>query len=697
MPSRFKRRLALTAFFSVVATGLMAPLASNAFVPNLTDLPPHIAAAWQARLALAEGQFPLRVAPLEREGRGYAMFQLYGQLPYTAAAVLQLVALPDTPQAPYVALKIVVWASLVLGGVYLFRLARYLGARDAAALVAAVAYVAAPYLLVNLHARGALAEAIAQGLLPLTLYQLLRFVAGGGRLRFCKAALAATAVLLTHLITFAYSLAAAGLLILLLSRAHLVRRALRGAAVALGTLVLSWYFVAPILWLRGALSITTGSRAMMANYSWLTPLPSLLSPSSVPPVPTGAMELPAFIHPALGLVSLTGAVLAAALWLRLVAAPPTRSLRRFAPVLLAVFGLGLLLAWSPVDVWSHLPDLFSLAQFTYRQITLTMWSGALLLALALTAVLPRGHGTLAGAAGTALVLVASGPYLTSAPAWRESDAFQQIRRRTYKDSDRAPYSVRLEAAVLARPDAVVELAPPGSEPFLLPMGLARRLQTTPSRLSVSGALPPALATAGVQLSLRADGHTLAEVRVGEAAVDRAQAIAPPPTLPDRLMTRLEWVATGPAGPVAAADLSRLRAVIAPADLPFRRIHAPQEAGPGYAAVNVFQRRGDGFTVRATTDEGALLLLPLEYYPSLLDVRLDDAPVPYAPYALPSGQVLTAVRLPAGKHRVRGRFSGLGTANAISLAGWVGLGALAASALASRRRRGNTPPAAAAPP
>jgi hypothetical protein len=493
-------------------------------------------------------------------------------------------------------------------------------------------------------------------------------------------------VLLTHLITFAYSLGAAGLVVLLLSRRHLARRALRGAAVALGTLVLSWYFIAPILALRGALSITTGSRAMMANYSWLTPLAALLSPSSVAPVPTGAMELPAFIHPAIGLVSLVGALLAAALWLRVVAAPPTGAVRRFAPALLVVFALGLLLAWSPLDVWSHLPDIFSLAQFTYRQITLTMWSGALLLSLALTAVLPRGHGTLAGAAGTMLVLMASAPYLTSAPPWRESDAFQQVRRPTTRDSGRAPYSLRLEAAVLARPDVVVELAPPGSEAFLLPMGLARRLQTTPSRLSVAGALPEPLATSGVELALRADGHTLAQVRLQGAAVDQAAPIVPPTSLPDRLMTRLEWVVTAPGAPVASDGLARLRAVIAPDDLPFRRIHAPPEAGPGYAAVNVFQRRGDAFSVRVVEDEDALLLLPLEYYPTLLDVRLDDARVPYLPYATPSGQVLAAIRLPAGKHRVQGRFSGHRTANAISLAGWVGIGVLAASALVRRGRR-----------
>jgi hypothetical protein len=686
MPSRLARRLTLPAFFALIATGLMAPLASNTLVPHLTDLPPHIAAAWQARLALDEGQLPLRVAPQERGARRYAMLQLYGQFPYTAAAILQKAVLPDTPQAPYVALKLVVWASLVMAGLYLQRLARYLGATDTAALVAGVAYMAAPYLLVNVHARGALAEAIAQGLLPVTLYQLLRFVAGGGRLRFCKATLAATAVLLTHLITFVYSLAAAGLVILLLSRAKPVRRVLRGAAVALGTLVLCWYFVAPILALRGVLQITTGARAMMARYTWVTPLAGLLSPSSVPPVPIGSLELPAHIHPALGLVSLAGTLLAAALWLRLVPAPPARALRRFAPPLLLVFASGFLLAWSPFDVWAHLPDLFSLAQFTYRQITLTMWSGALLLALALSAVLPRGHGTLAGAAGCTLVLMASGPYLTSAPPWREADAFQHIRRPSWRETDRAPYSVRLDASLLARPETIVELPPPGAAPFELDLKLLRGLQAKPSRLHVGGKLPDALAASGLDVSLRAQGATLATVHLDAASAWRSAPMTAPASLPDRLTAPAEWIVTSPAGPVAAADLASLRGLIAPADLAVDRVHAPDEAGAGYAAVNVFQRRADAFTIRVTAAGEALLLLPHEYYPSLLDVRLDDARVPYAPYATPSGQVLAAIRLPAGKHRVEVRFSGHRAANAISLAGWIGLGALAASAFVGRRRR-----------
>jgi 6-pyruvoyl-tetrahydropterin synthase related domain len=684
MPFRWRRRLALWAFFAMVATGLMSPLASNTILPSTTDLVPHVNASWQARLALEEGQFPLRVAPLEREGRRYPQFQLYGQLPYTAAAVLQVFLLPDSPEAPYVALKIVIWASLVIAGASLFRLARYLGARDAAALVAAVAYMASPYLLVNLHARGALVEGIAQGLLPLALYQLLRFVAGGGRVRYAAAVLAVTAILLTHLITFAYNLAAAGLLIAVLSRRRALLRLGRAAAVAAGTVALSLYFLMPIVALRGWLGITTGSRSTMDRYRWVTPLMSLLSPYSVPPVPVGAEGLPAFIHPAIGLVSLAGALLAAALLLRLVPTPPTRALRRFAPGLLVVFALGLLLAWSPLNVWRTLPDVFSLAQFTYRLITLPMWSGAVLLALALTAVLPRGHGALSATAGCALVLMASGSYLTSAPPWNEKDGLALVRQPREFETSRSPYSLRLGAALLARPDTAVELPPPGSEPFALPTEFGRYLESRALRLYVTGTLPEPLATQGLDVTLTADGGaTLARVHLQGASVEESVPLSPLPVHPDRVTTGVAWSLEP--GVSLPGPIGSLRAVVAPVELPFVRMHAPDEAGQGYAEVKVFQRRGDAVGLRLNAPDEALVVLPLEFYPRLLDVQLDDAPAPYAALVTRTGQVLTTVRVPAGKHRLRGRFAGHRAANLASAVAWLGLGLLAGSALVGRRR------------
>lgn len=672
------RWAATPAFFAVVATGLLSPLASDVLIPYTTDLVPHVTASWQARLAVDEGQLPLRVAPLERAGRRYALFQFYGQLPYTAAGALQRWLLPDTLPAPYVALKRVLWLTLVLGGLYLFRLARYLGAPAWAALVGGVAYMAAPYLLVNIHARGAIVEAMAQGLLPLSLYHLLRFVAGGRRGHFVMATLAVTAILLTHLITFAYSLVAAGGMVLLLARRRRALRLARAAAVAAGTLLLSLYFVAPIFVVRGYLPITGGLRAPMGGYRWLTHLSSLLSPASVPPVPAGSPDLPPFIHPAVGLASLTGAVLAVALLLGLGGQAP-RPLRRFGPALLSVFGLGLLLAWSPVNVWAVLPDVLSLAQFTYRLLTLTMWTGALLLALALAALASRTQRTAAAAAGCVLVLLASGSYLTSAPPWRVgAQGWHEVRRMPISTATQQPYSTQLNQALLARPDTLVELTPPGSGASVLPVALGRRLAARPARLFVTGTLPAARAAQGVSLALHAAGQELARVRVAGETVAQSVALSPLREVPDRLTIEFQWTADAP-----AAELAGLRAIVSGDEPTFARVLAGPGVDDAYARA-VGESRGDAFVARTSAEEEALLVLPVLFYPRLLDVRVGRDAAPSAAFVTRSGEVLAAVRLPPGRHRVRARFGGLPAANVISAGTLLALLVLGASTRWRRR-------------
>ena len=42
----------------------------------------------EAKNALAEGQFPLRVAPKQNDGSRYPIFQYYGNLPYTVGGLL---------------------------------------------------------------------------------------------------------------------------------------------------------------------------------------------------------------------------------------------------------------------------------------------------------------------------------------------------------------------------------------------------------------------------------------------------------------------------------------------------------------------------------------------------------------------------------------------------------------------------------
>ncbi len=62
-------------------------------------------------------------------------------------------------------------------------------------------------------------------------------------------------------------------------------------------------------------------------------------------------------------------------------------------------------------------------------------------------------------------------------------------------------------------------------------------------------------------------------------------------------------------------------------------------------------------------------LPILYYPDLLQIKVDGISVPYFASNSPNGLV-AAISLPAGKHVVVSRFSGLGWANVLSGTAWV---------------------------
>src|SRR5260370_32200053 len=80
------------------------------------DLAKHVSVIVEARNALAEGQFPVRVAPNQNRGERYAIFQFYGNLPYTAGGLLF-----PAGGNPYDALKVVGGLARALGRVFTFR------------------------------------------------------------------------------------------------------------------------------------------------------------------------------------------------------------------------------------------------------------------------------------------------------------------------------------------------------------------------------------------------------------------------------------------------------------------------------------------------------------------------------------------------------------------------------------------------
>jgi hypothetical protein len=429
-----KQALAVLLLYAALAEGLLGPLASEKFLPLGGDFKPHLGCTVQARLALEEGQFPLRVAPWEHGGLRYPQFQFYGQGFHTLSGLAYRFL---TPHSPLAACKLVLWVFLVLAGYFTFRLGTWLTHSRPAGVVAGAIYLTAPYLLLNLHCRGALPEAAAQCLLPVVLHFVIRSLVSPRPGAILGAGLAWFALAAMHTITFVNTCVFAALLVVGTSRTWPgpLRRWLRvGAGLGLGGL-LALYYLAPMAAAEQGLAI----HDQLGNpyfFRYLSPLECLLSPTPVAPVPyeNGVPMVwgTPYFHPSVGwfLLAAFGAVLSCYLSAGRRPAPwwPER-LKQTVPFLaplLGLFALAFFMSWSPFDVWSMLPRHLAISQFPYRMLAQVTWTGALLGAFALS-LLFRGALDLRHAVlGVLLVVLASGSSLHTLP--RDSAAPADLLR-----------------------------------------------------------------------------------------------------------------------------------------------------------------------------------------------------------------------------------------------------------------------------
>jgi hypothetical protein len=159
-------------------------------------------------------------------GFGYPVWLVYAPMAYIVAEAFHLLGLG------YAAAVKATWAlGFVLGATGTYRLARrWWGA--GAALVASVAFTYAPYHLVQIYVRAALAEFMALAWLPWVLLSLVSLWDDPRPARAGLAALATSALLLTHTVsTLSYVPLLAGFLLVMLirdARAARLERAAQG-------------------------------------------------------------------------------------------------------------------------------------------------------------------------------------------------------------------------------------------------------------------------------------------------------------------------------------------------------------------------------------------------------------------------------------------------------------------------------------
>src|SRR5947209_20534582 len=122
--------------YFLAAIAFMWPYYSVEFRPR-GDLAFVIAATAEARYALAEGQFPIRVPPHQLGGVRHPIFQYYGNFPYTVTG--WLCRRGFSPNTAWCALSIV---ALATGAFFTHRLAYRFSRNYAASVLAGFVFLA---------------------------------------------------------------------------------------------------------------------------------------------------------------------------------------------------------------------------------------------------------------------------------------------------------------------------------------------------------------------------------------------------------------------------------------------------------------------------------------------------------------------------------------------------------------------------
>ena len=160
----------------------------------------HLWRVWEFWQVWRSGEAPLRWAPDLNYGFGSPLFVYYNPLPYLLGGVAQAWGLGAADAA-----KLIYGLALALGalGMYLLASEWYSRApsRRWAGLLAATAYLYAPYVLADVSIRGAMAEALALGIVPWLLWAELRCLRRPDLPAHLALALSVAALVLAHNLT----------------------------------------------------------------------------------------------------------------------------------------------------------------------------------------------------------------------------------------------------------------------------------------------------------------------------------------------------------------------------------------------------------------------------------------------------------------------------------------------------------------
>ncbi len=185
------RPLALALTITLLGLTAVFPILNPA-LPCSDDAAFHLFRLVQLDSLLQDGVLYCRWAPDMAQGYGTPFFNFYAPLSYYVSALISAVV-----GNLNLGLRLTFALAIVGGGWAAYLLAHDYFSRPAA-LVAAVAYMYAPYQGYDIYFRGNLAESAAWPLLPLALWAMGRLIREGGGKWLAATAVAYAAILLTH-------------------------------------------------------------------------------------------------------------------------------------------------------------------------------------------------------------------------------------------------------------------------------------------------------------------------------------------------------------------------------------------------------------------------------------------------------------------------------------------------------------------
>jgi hypothetical protein len=416
--SSWKERIFLLVLLSLLAMLILTPLTSNHAVPGAGDYGIHVTLIVQAKEALREGQIFLRETFYK--GLRYPLFQFYSPTRFTLVGLTYLWL---TPASPFLAEKIVQWFFLVIGGIYIYRLAMQFVKSPPAATLAAVLYMTLPYYLIVLNYVGAMSEANALGFFPAVLYYTFqRYLNPTDTKTLLKTALAWYLLITIHLVTFADASFFLGLLLLLMTcRNHQWMNLIDvGIAYVFGCLLAFWYLV-PIASMHQLFNINDTLLNGNIYTRYKSTLASLFSLTGSIASKSTDMHFLAIFHPNLGLPLVFILFSCTFMLVKKITGRKrilvNKNFDNWFPILFCVFILDFLLVWSPINIWKYLPTSFLIFQYTWRLLAQMMWSGALLFAGVLCWIFKNKMTARHTVIGVILLVLATIPWFPTGARW----------------------------------------------------------------------------------------------------------------------------------------------------------------------------------------------------------------------------------------------------------------------------------------